>query len=179
MNPAQNPYDYQPTEQTDIYHQDYSGRPWAYECYIGKTIEASYLVIENKYKIKKLVLDLPTDAKEYEAEGFDYYADWQDCSWGLFFQKSEKRDKYNVDIYFSHGGPLIEEPFEGIYYDGSAYFEVWYLDNENGSPEENIQFIRIYRNEDEKRETTWTVNIDNIKNTRYLDINNDGPNNGK
>jgi len=178
INPAKDP-----TEQTSIYkhdeYPDYSDRPWAFESYIGRKMEATYLVIEDGYRIRKLCVNLPSNADEYEAQGFEYYASWQDCDWAIFYKKTEKRDKYFVDTYHSQGAPLFDEPYKGTYYDGEAYFEVWYSDDDSKSMEERVEFIRIYRSEDEKKETTWTVTIDNIKGTNRLDINNDGPNHGK
>ncbi|WQJ53647.1 MAG: hypothetical protein [Wendovervirus sonii] len=167
LNPAQNP---EHTETQHINYPDYSDRPWAYESYIGRNIQATYLVIEDKYKIKKLCLDLPTMIEDYEKDGYEYQADWQDCAWAISYIKTEKRDKYSVDIYHTYGQPLFDEPQDGEMLDGACYFEIWYSDDETKSLEERIQFIRIYRNEDEMKETRWTVKVDDIKGTGYLDI---------
>lgn len=136
LNPATNA----PTEQTSGYkhdeYPDYSDRPWAFESYIGKTLQANYVVIENRYRIRKLCLNLPSNESEYKAAGYDFYANWQDCDWAIFYKKTEKRDNYYVDIFYSHGAPLFNTPYDGTYYDGAAFFELWYSDEEDKSMEE-------------------------------------------
>jgi len=79
-----------PARSTEIAQQghidfpDYSDRPWAFQNYIGRTIEANYLVVEDKSRIKTLLLNLPANDSIYQAEGYGVPAIFQDCAWAIF-----------------------------------------------------------------------------------------------
>jgi len=58
---------------------------------------------------------------------------------------------------------LYDKPYEGVYYDGECYFELWYDRDESKPMKDRVQFIRVYRNEQNKNETIWNVTLDYAK----------------
>lgn len=170
INPAQQVTNRTTTQRNEW--PDCSDRPWAFESYIGRKMEATYLNVEDKHMLKDLYLDIPTNVEEYQKAGFTYTAIFQECSWAIGFEKTEKRDNYFVDIYHTHGAPLFDKPNPdtGEFLDGEAYFELWYTNDESLSMNERAAFIKVYRSPGEKSTTTWTISLDSIKKNGRINI---------